>query len=395
MRSKLGRGYASVAVMGIAIALMIVSLTAPVVSTTEDFSIFNSGWNGTSDLAVMTYRMGKFVPTFETHSTGTEITIEQIGLDELTLDPLASSLVIIGPTKSFTTAEATIAGDFVRGGGVLLLADDFGTGNDLLDKMGASSRFSNNLVLDLSFEKQPEFTVVFDWTPDPITTNVTTALLNYPSSISVNASTTEVLARSSIASWLDTSEDRLQDWGEPRGPFPILARETLGSGIIILLSDPSVLINGMSAYMDNRVLGKNIMDFVSQDRTSVLFDESHRQFFDPVALAMVFTGKISTNAKIAIAGLALVLALWIATDLVDRGVALLMTMVRRLMNAVINLLGLGRLIRRKSPAPAALSDDELIESIHKEHPEWRLGLIRYLVRERSRHRKVHQEDRSG
>ena len=126
MRSKLRKGYAAVAVMAITIALLIVSMTAPVVSTTEDFSIFNSGWNGTSDLAVLTYRTGKFVPTFETQSSGTEITIAQIGLDRLDLDPLTSSLVIIGPTKTFTSAEGSIVGDFVRGGGRPVLGPNGG-----------------------------------------------------------------------------------------------------------------------------------------------------------------------------------------------------------------------------------------------------------------------------
>jgi hypothetical protein len=385
MRSKLRRGYAAVAVLAIAFALLIVSMTAPVVSTTADFSIFNSGWNGTSDLAVLTYRTGKFVPTFETQSSGTEITIAQIGLDRLDLNPLTSSLVIIGPTKTFTSAEGKLVGDFVREGGKLLLADDFGTGNSLLEKMGATSRFSNDLVMDLAFEKQPEFTVIFDITPDPVTTNVTTVLLNYPTSLSINASGTEVLARSSIASWLDTNGDRLQEWGEPRGPFPVLARENLGSGVIVLLSDPSVLINGMSAYMDNEVLGTNLVDFVGQGRTSVMFDESHRKFFDPIAVTMVFTGTISTNAKIAIASVALILTLWIATDLVDRTLGWLVSTFRSLTRSFIKLIGLGRFLRREKPKPVPVSDEELMRRIQKEHPEWRPGLVRYLVRERARH----------
>jgi hypothetical protein len=385
MRSRLRRGYAAVGILAIAIVLLVVSMTAPVISTSTDFSIYNSGWNGTSKLAVFTYHLGKFVPTFETRSTGTDISIAQLNLRDMNLDPQTSSLVIIGPTKAFSSAEGQIVGDFVRGGGKLLLADDFGSGNSLLEQMGATSRFSNDLVMDLAFEKQPEFSVAFDFTPDPTTANVTTALLNYPSSLTVDPSNTEILARSSVGSWLDTNGDLLRQWEEPRGPFPILARETMGAGAILLLSDPSVLINGMAAYMDDSLLATNLVNYVCLGRTQVMFDESHRTFFDPVKVAMEFTGKMSGNSKMAISLLVLVLTLWITTDLVDRSLSWLARSMRSLAKKLVRRLGLERFMKRKAPAPAPMTDEEMIEAISKEHPEWRIGLVRYLVHARTRH----------
>jgi hypothetical protein len=385
VRSRLRRGYAAVGVLAIAIVLLIVSMTAPVISTSTDFSIYNSGWNGTSKLAVLTYRLGKFVPTFETRSTGTEISVAQLSLQDMNLDPQASSLVIIGPTKAFTSPEGEIVGDFVKGGGKLFLADDFGSGNSLLEQMGATSRFSNTLVMDLAFEKQPEFSVAFDFVPDPTTANVTTALLNYPSSLTVDPSNTEVLARSSVGSWLDTNGDLLREWEEPRGPFPILARETMGQGSILLLSDPSVLINGMAGYMDDSLLATNIVNYVCLDRTQVMFDESHRTFFDPVKVAMELTGTMSGNAKMAISLLALVLTLWITTDLVDRSLSWLVRRARSLAKEVLRRLGLERFMKKKAPAPAPMTDEEMIDAISRDHPEWRPGLIRYLVHARTRH----------
>jgi hypothetical protein len=385
VRSRLRRGYAAVGVLAIAIVLLIVSMTAPVISTSTDFSIYNSGWNGTSKLAVLTYRLGKFVPTFETRSTGTEISVAQLSLQDMNLDPQASSLVIIGPTKAFTSPEGEIVGDFVKGGGKLFLADDFGSGNSLLEQMGATSRFSNTLVMDLAFEKQPEFSVAFDFVPDPTTANVTTALLNYPSSLTVDPSNTEVLARSSVGSWLDTNGDLLREWEEPRGPFPILARETMGQGSILLLSDPSVLINGMAGYMDDSLLATNLVNYVCLDRTQVMFDESHRTFFDPVKVAMELTGTMSGNAKMAISLLTLVLTLWITTDLVDRSLSWLVRRARSLAKEVLRRLGLERFMKKKAPAPAPMTDEEMIDAISRDHPEWRPGLIRYLVHARTRH----------
>lgn len=385
MQARLRRGFAAVAVMAIAIALLIVSLTGPVVSTTADFSIFNSGWNGTSKLAVLTYQAGKFSPTFTVEASGTDVSIVQLSLTEIDLDPATDTLIVIGPTKTFSSSEGALVGDFVRNGGVLLLADDFGTANSLLSGMDATSRFSGSLVMDLAFEKQPEFSVCFDFTPDPITRNLTTLLFNYPSSLTVNASTTQTLARTSIASWLDTSGDRLQEPGEPRGPFPVMARERLGLGSIILLSDPSVLINGMAAQLNNSELTSNLMDFVSSERTAVYFDESHRDFFDPIAVTTQFTGDIPANAKVVLAVVAFVLTMWIATDLVDQTVRWMVARSTRLVTRLLDVL-LPRSWRGRQPERQEPLTAEQMEKLSSEtHPEWRIGLVRYLLRERERH----------
>lgn len=388
MQSRIGKGYAAVAVMAIAIALLAVSMTAPAISTTEDFSIFNSGWNGTSRLAVMTYQTGKFVPTFQVESTGTDISVTQIALTTIAPDPRTSALIIIGPTKEFTEAEGTLVGNFVRDGGRLVLADDFGTGNSLLSKMGAGSRFSGDLVMDLAFEKQPAFSVVFDIRPDPLTTNVTTLLFNYPSSITVNATTTETIAYSSIASWRDTNGNKVQDPGEPRGPFPLIARERLGLGTIVLLSDPSVLINGMRGNMDNEVFATNLVAEACRERTEVYFDESHRTFFDPISATMEFTGSISAAAKALIVVVAFVLTLWIATDLVDNSVIWVVRKVRAAISFVARFLT--KPFSRKRPVitEKTLTVDEMVDLLSKERPEMRLGLVRYMLRERDRHSKA-------
>jgi len=395
MQARLRRGYVATALGAIAVVLLIVSISAPVISTSADFSIYNSDWNGTSNLAIMTYELGKFVPTFRVESSGTEISVAQIGLDSVDLDPRTSALVIIGPTKEFTEAEGAILETYVREGGRLLLADDFGTGNGLLEAMGATSRFSRDLVMDLAYEKQPEFTVLFDLRTDALTRNVSTLLLNYPSSLTIDAATTDALAYSSIASWLDTNGNRLQEWGEPRGPFPMLAREGMGNGTIILLSDPSVLINGMNAYGDNSQFSSNLINEVCRDRISLMFDESHRDFFDPISVTMEFTGQISTNAKVAMVVVGLVLTLWLATDLVDISAAWLVRRIRRVVVVVMTALKLDFFFRKAEEKPTPLTSEQLIDAVSKNHPEWRTGLMRYLMKESERHSGHSEKQNSG
>ncbi len=392
LRGRLRRGFAAVAVIAVAVALLTISLAAPVVSTSTDFSIFNSGWNGTSQLAVHAYASGKLSPTFHLKASGTEITVEQVGLERLQLSPSDDALIVIGPTRGFTAREGTVVGDFVRAGGVLFLADDFGTGNSLLEGMNATSRFSGDLVMDLAFEKQPEFSVCYDLAADPTTTNVTTILLNYPTSLTIDPSRTQVLARTSIASWLDTNGDRLSEWGEPRGPFPVMARERFGAGTILLLSDPSVLINGMAKNLDDGQFASNVIDSLSSGRSAVYFDESHRDFFDPVAVTQRFAGQIPDNAKIALVCLAFVLALWLSTDVVEDSARLLIRRMRGLLFWLVAKIIPARWLGKKPSEPEQIDPKRMAEELAAKHPDWRIGMIRYIMREHERHSEARKPD---
>ena len=366
-------------------------MIAPVVSTSTDFSIYNSGWNGTSMLAKTTYQTGKFAPTFQLRTSGTDVTIEHVGLGQMALDHATSALVIIGPTTPFSASEGAVVGNFIRNGGVLLLADDFGTGNSLLENMGAGSRFSGDLILDLSYEKQPEFVVCFDIRHDDVTKNVSYLLLNHASSLVLNTSSTQALAYSSLASWLDTNADLYQQWGEPRGPFPILAKEQMGLGTVVLLSDPSVLINGMSKYMNNSALATNLLAFISAGRSQVFFDESHRDYFDPVVLTAKFTGWISSNAKVSIIVLAFVLTLWIATDALDLVFKWCILKARTATQRTIRLFGFKRRPAKKPAAAGPPDLGALAAEVSGKHPDWSVSLVEYILRESSRHSRMRKE----
>jgi hypothetical protein len=381
LQAKVKRGYIAATALVAVIGLAMLSMVSPVVSTTEDFSIFNTGWNGTSGLAVATYETGNFAPSFRVDASGTDVTVAELGFEELGLDPATDAVAVIGPSAPFTAADGQVMGAFVRGGGVLLLADDFGTGNSLLSSMGAQSRFSGELVLDLSFDKRPEFPVCYDLRVDPLMVNVTTLQLNHASSIVPGAGITGI-AYSSAASWLDSNGNAMYDVDEPMGPFPLIARETLGAGTIVLLADPSVLINGMTDYMDNARFSDNLVSYLCSARSAMFFDESHRTFFDPVTVTTELTGAVPDTVKAAVIVVAAVLALWLVTDVIDRAVDLAVRAFRTLAARVM------RLITRKErekPAPHERSVDELVDELKKAHPDWREGLIRYVLTERNRH----------
>ena len=380
LRARVRRGYIVATAVVALIGLTMLTMTSPVVSTTEDFSIFNTSWNGTSQLAVLTYETGKFVPSFRAEVSGTDVTVAATGLSELDLDPATDAVAVIGPSKDFSQPEGELLGAFLRAGGTVLLADDFGSGNSLLEAVGAASRFSGKLVIDLSFEKKPQFPVCYDIVPDDITRNVSLLQLNYPSSVTLGAGATG-LAFTSGASWLDQDGDGLQDYGEPRGPFAVLAREDVGLGTVVLLSDPSVLINGMRGLLDNAPFADNLISYLCSSRSAVFFDESHRAFFDPVTVTTSFTGSISSHWKGFLLVAGVLLTLWLATDFLDKGFAWAVGASRRLWSRLAHALGRDA----EEPAAEEAEVDTLAEKVHQTHPEWSEGRIRHVLAERGRH----------
>lgn len=382
MWHRIRRGYAAAILIVAAVALLSVTMVSPAVSTTVDFSIYNSGWNGTSGLAASVYRAGKLSPSMTLEITGTDVTIVQMSLEQVDPNPVTEALVIIGPTKAFTSAEGALVGDFVARGGLLLLADDFGTGNTLLQGMGAQSRFSGKLVMDLAFEKKPEFSVCFNFVDDPLTEGVDSLLMNYPSSVVVRNASVRPLAHSSVASWLDVDGDRLQDVGEPRGPFPLMAREAIGNGSVILVADPSLLINGMSEYMDNSVLVDNLLSAIGLFRTAVYFDESHRDYFDPLVVTSRLTGEISDGAKLMLLAFSFALLVWVSTDIIDRAVSRMLRKAMAVWERILRML-LPERVGPEEKGPPGL--DEVVAELSRKHPEWRPGVIRHVLREKQRH----------
>lgn len=379
------RFYAVAGTIAIAVLVLGLSLIAPILSTSEDFSIYNHGWNGTSSLAVSVYKSGRLVPTLEVSATGSDIEVTHLDFSSFDLDPAKSALIVIGPSKPFSTADGKKVGDFVRGGGRLLLADDFGSGNSLLQKMSAKSRFSGKLMLDLAFDKQPEFSVCFNISKtSSLMTGVTTLLMNFPSTINVSGSTT-VLATSSVASYLDRNGNHLRDLDEPKGPFPVIAIERLGAGQILLVSDPSMLINGMLKQADNRVLANNSLSYLSAGREKVFFDESHRNYFDPISITMMMIGQASDVLKGGLIAVVMLVLLTVITDYPQRA---LRWIVRKILWIWHSLIGLIFRKREAVEEKKRLSDEELMVAVMGRHPEWRPGLLRMLLEQAEYHGKT-------
>lgn len=73
---------------------------------------------------------------------------------------------------------------------------------------------------------------------------------------------------------MDINDNLNWDEGEPTGPLPIAGRTSPGEGVVVLVADPSMLINCMRGIEDNYRFVENLLGIENPD-IEVLPDQSH------------------------------------------------------------------------------------------------------------------------
>jgi hypothetical protein len=219
----------------------------------DDLFVGNPFWNGLSEMyvAVQPVRVGNLTE-----------------LSGVVVDDSNSTLLFLGPSRGFESSEVGIVRSYLAGGGTVVLADDFGTGNELLEGLGLNVRFSGQLMQDPLFKDRAALMpVLFNFTVPIRAMNVSSIELNYPT-VLTGTGGVKVLAWSTYFSYLsdDVSAPKLTS---TYGPFPIIASVKVGAGTLILISDSSVFINGMYGLGDNAALLNGLV------RGIVVIDESH------------------------------------------------------------------------------------------------------------------------
>ena len=219
----------------------------------DDFRQDNLSWNGISDVA---------------SATGATPLASLAALPPV---PLGTALVLV-PCTPLALPRLEQLRAYLTEGGTLVLADDFGHGNQLLSFLGLTARFSGSVLLDPVFHHESQ---EFPWIPRIATArlmmNIESLVFNHATSLA-NVTSRETLASSSSLSFLDLNGNESLDDDEPIGPLPVISRHDYGDGNIILISDPSVLINGMQPLADNSDLVSNIAAIAP---SQVFIDQSH------------------------------------------------------------------------------------------------------------------------
>jgi len=241
--------YAFLIFLGIVLISM--PLAVPIIKTSADYSMFNTKPNGCSKFAKFLYHTGEIYPIFYPYNS-------------IELSRFKGVLTVVGPDIPFSTLEAEEVKKFLDNGGILLLADDFGTGNTLLEKLGVKVRFSKEKLKDIFYRKNQNFPIVVRCN---FSNNLT---LNIPSVI-VNAKGEAYTSKVSIV-------------GKNMNSYPIVAEIKYGNGKIILVSDPDVFTNQMFNLNKDFII--NLIK--SLNCSTFYYDEAHHSDFNPYSIGTVY-----------------------------------------------------------------------------------------------------------
>ena len=239
----------------VAIVLFVSWLSIVFYPSAQDFMKANPFWNGLWDFGE------RFGAEFVTD------------LDRVKPIPGGTVLIAISYLP-YENEKLRQIEDFVRSGGMLLLMDDYGYGNQVLRALWLDMEFAGGPLLDPYLNHRNQWLpLVVDLSTEFKEVGIEHLILNHATALTVSGPY-EVLARSSDTSYLDSSGTDSRDKREVKGPLVVAARAPLGQGTVIAISDPSILINSMVGRGDNGAFLKKIISRAG-DSPSVAVDTSH------------------------------------------------------------------------------------------------------------------------
>ena len=221
----------------------------------QDFMASNTKWNG----------IYNFSGEFEADNTDS--------LEALSDSPQNVVLIAI-PYQDYTAEELAQIKQFVDAGGSLLLMDDYGYGNNILDYLGVVTRFAASPLLDPLFNfRNQNLPRITDFSSQVKKSKIEVVMFNHATALTGVPESTGI-AWSSSASFLDLNENGVLDQGELKGPFAVAAEFRLGQGRLALVSDPSIILNAMVDRDDNY----QFMRYLTRDpegQREIVVDISH------------------------------------------------------------------------------------------------------------------------
>jgi hypothetical protein len=215
------------------VTLVVVALILWVYPSSTDFAASNPYWNGLQIL-------------------GRQWGVRAVSSPDAMARMAGGTALIAIPYVRPSPRDLEVLSRYVTGGGMLILLDDFGFGNEVLAHLGSGARFAGQVLTDPLFNyRAGRFPKIIDFPEAPAQEGVERLILNHATAISGTEGLT-VLARSAPTSFLDTDRDGRRDPDEASGPFVVAAVGRLGAGYLVLVSDPSILLNGMLGFEQNR-----------------------------------------------------------------------------------------------------------------------------------------------
>ncbi len=234
------------------------SVLADVSERDRSLSAYSDDWNDISE----------FRKALENEGYTTHGIVATPGILREVREPERTLLVIVGVETPYSYDDIGSIVDFVEKGGSLILADDYGYGDDLANEFGIT--FHRYRMWDPSYVTNTSILNIELTLPDINgTSRDYEVLFNDPTAIESNQQGT-TLGFTSNESFLDVNGNGAIDVQDQPGPFEVVTLK----GRMVFIGDPSIFINEMWDLSDNSEFLLGLVDFLLPNGGIVLFDES-------------------------------------------------------------------------------------------------------------------------
>jgi len=272
------------ALIGLALLFVLALLAGRFFLSEADFGMTNPSWNGMYGMA---------------QDMGVRPLYDTSGLSAI---DSSCTLLVVSPLENYTFDESLALATFLNRGGRVVVADDFGRANSLLEAIEAPIAVSRlRLCQYENYYVNQTFPAIAGIAPTPYTQNVSGLVLNHPSSLDVSGNA-QAIAVTSRDAWLDLNGNYRMDSGERMGEYPVAAAYAYGAGELVVVSAPDVFINSMLDKGDNRAFMKGLL------RGDVWMDASHGRGVTPLG-ALYYLIKYNVFAQAGALGIILLASL--------------------------------------------------------------------------------------
>lgn len=199
-----------------------------------DFRLDNEAWNGLSQFSQLAKRIGT--------------PIEEEGKLDWSVIGLDQALFILYPTSNLDQNELL---KFLAAGGTVVIADDHGTSQELLDALGISRRPGSDILPTYRLNKNPNLPLaVPDAQQSELGVGVTYLVTNHPSYF-----------RSRLPASFHFGRKDQQ----------LVVEGTYRTGRFIAIADPSIFLNNMMQYPGNHRFARNLLTDLANGTKGIHF----------------------------------------------------------------------------------------------------------------------------
>ncbi|WP_135306452.1 DUF4350 domain-containing protein [Haloarcula amylovorans] len=314
------------------VATLALTLVVAAGTSSASLGAYNPAWDGTSEVRAAA------------QANGTETTIARNVSAYRAVAPDRTVAVALSPDESYGEDVHAVR-SFVRSGGTLVVAEDYGThGNELLAAVGAEARVTGTPLRDEQRAgPSPAFPRATATTNHTYTRGVDGIMLNHGSVVEPGNATP--LLASSEFSYLDTNGNGELDDTEVLERRPVVTVESVGEGTVLVISDPSLFLNSMLERSDNAAF----LQAIISTHNHVLLDISHTNAVPPLVAARLALQQSGVAAFVV--GSLSVLALIVLSQ-------------------PVGLLERLRAWRTQPSQSPTLSNNDIAASIQARHPDW-------------------------